>query len=100
MSAGAPGRPLNLAALAVAGAGEPLEVPGGPLVVQELRGPYPLRADVDRWLLVLSGEVIVDLPGGDYRVLRAADALRFPAGSSASLKSVAAPAILAWHVGR
>lgn len=95
-----PGPALNLPALAASAAGEPLAVPGGPFVVQELRARSAMTGTGPRWLLVLSGEVIVDLPGGDFRVLRRGDALHFPEGEGATLSSVAAPAVLVWHASR
>lgn len=95
-----PGRALNLVALARSAAGEAVAVPGGPMDVQELLTPRSVQGATDRWVLVLRGEVIVDFPGGDFRVLRQGDALALPAGSAATLRSVAAPAILAWHAAR
>jgi len=76
-----------------------LAVPGGPFAVQELRHPRELTPDQDGWVVALRGEVIVDLPRGDFRVLRPGDALHLPAGCPVTLRSVAAPAILVWHLG-
>ena len=93
------GRALNLPALARSAAGEPIAVPGWPLSVQHLLGPRTVEGTHGAWLVVMSGEAIVDLPGGDFRVLKAGDALSFPAGAAATLRNVAVPAILVWHVG-
>ncbi len=32
------------------------------------------------WLLVLSGELIIDLPHGDFRILKVGDSLHLPTG--------------------
>jgi len=94
---GSLGRGLNLAALARSAGGEPCEVPGWPLEAQSLVVPTAVAGDRARWLVVLEGEVIVDLPSGDFRVLKAGDGLAFPIGVEAVLRSVARPAVLLWH---
>ena len=100
MSRAAPGRALNLPALASSAAGAEIKVPGEPIAVQQLLAPHDLDGSEARWLLVLSGEVIVDLALGDFRVLRQGDALAFPVGVTATLRSVSAPAVVVWHQGR
>lgn len=74
------GQPLNLPGLAGTGEGKPVEVPGAPLAVQSVTEPCALETDRPQWLLVLEGELIVDLPHGDFRILRVGDALRLGAG--------------------
>ncbi len=100
-AAGEPlGRGLNLAALARSAGGAPVEVPGWPVEVQSLPAPSAVAGERARWLVVLEGEVIVDLPSGAFRVLKAGDGLAFPLGVEATLRSVARPAILLWHTAR
>jgi hypothetical protein len=94
------GRGLNLAALARSAGGAPVEVPGWPVEVQSLSAPSAVSGERARWLAVLSGEVLVDLPSGDFRVLKAGDGLAFPLGVRATLRSVARPAVLLWHAAR
>jgi len=100
LSKAAPGRALNLPALASSAAGAAIAVPGGPFAVQRLLAPHELDGSEERWVLVLSGEVIVDLALGAFRVLRHGDALAFPVGVTATLRSVSAPAVVVWHQGR
>ncbi len=92
-----PGRALNLPALARSAAGEPIDVPGSPLSVQQLVRPRESSGAAARWVLVMSGEVIVDFPAGEFRVLHPGDALGLAAGMTATLRSVATPAVLVWH---
>ncbi|HRQ09487.1 MAG: cupin domain-containing protein [Trueperaceae bacterium] len=95
-----PGRALNLPALARSAAGEPIDVPGSPFRVQQLLVPCDSSGNAARWVMVMSGEVIVDLEAGEFRVLRPGDALDLPAGTTATLRSVATPAMLLWHQAR
>lgn len=100
MSKAGVGRVLNLPALASSALGEAVAVPGQPFSVQQLLAPAVLYGAVPRWLTVLRGEVIVDLPSGDFRVLRSGDGVAFAPGSQATVRSVASPALLMWHEGR
>lgn len=62
--------PLHLLRLARAAPGEWVALPGGPLRVLWTRGP--VRAAQPGWLVCLSGEAVLDLPGpqGDFVRLR------------------------------
>lgn len=51
-------------------------------------------------LVVLQGQVIVDLPGGDFRVLEQGDSLTLPSLVDLALQPVAGQAVLAWHSPR
>lgn len=42
------------------------------------------------WLLVLEGELIIDLPHGDFRILKAGDALHLEAGLALGLQPLEA----------
>ncbi len=68
------GELLNLLHLAKADPGTPKEVPQTPLQVQALTEPVVL-APASLWLLLLEGELIIDLPHGDFRLLKAGDSL-------------------------
>jgi hypothetical protein len=52
----------------------PQTVPGTALQVQALTAPTPLDA-APMWLALLEGELIVDLPHGDFRVLKVGECL-------------------------
>ncbi|ADI15487.1 hypothetical protein [Truepera radiovictrix] len=73
MSASA-GSPLNLLHLAKGDPGAPQTVPGTALQVQALAEPTPLDA-APMWLALLAGELIVDLPHGDFRLLKVGECL-------------------------
>ena len=75
MSASAP---LNLLNLAKAEPGHPKSALTRDLSVQALTETITL-APARVWLLVLEGELIVDLPHGDFRVLRVGDSVRLDA---------------------
>ncbi len=74
-----PAEPLNLISLAKSGAGEVQEVPQTDFRVQVLTEPQPLVLEDDVWLLVLGGDLIIDLPHGDFRTLKKGDSLRLRA---------------------
>lgn len=75
MSASAP---LNLLHLAKAEPGGPKSALERDLSVQALLEPVTF-APAELWLLVLEGELIVDLPHGDFRVLGVGDSVRLSA---------------------
>lgn len=75
MSASAP---LNLLNLAKAEPGLPKSALTRDLSVQALTETITL-APAGLWLLVLEGELIVDLPHGDFRVLKVGDSVRLEA---------------------
>jgi len=74
------GQPLNLLGLAKAGAGQVAPVPGTGLEVLLLDEGRPATIATASWLAVLEGELIVDLPHGDFRILQQGDSLHLPAG--------------------
>ena len=45
-------------------------VPGTDLEVAVISDKKDLELERDLWLLVLSGELIIDLPHGDFRILK------------------------------
>jgi hypothetical protein len=67
---------LNLLALARSAPGQAVGVPGTGLEVLALSAPQARTLQAPLWLLVLEGELIVDLPHGDFRILKAGDSLR------------------------
>lgn len=76
--------PLNLLDLARSEPGRAVAVPGSELAVMALTATTPERLSTPLWLLLLDGDLIVDLPHGDFRhlavgdsVLLSADAVSF-----------------------
>ena len=67
--------PLNLLNLAKAEPGRAKSALTDGLSVQALTEPLTL-VPVKLWLVVLEGELIVDLPHGDFRVLKVGDSLQ------------------------
>lgn len=70
--------PLNLLDLAKAASGDAKSALERELWVQALQGPLTLEP-ATTWLLLLEGELIVDLPHGDFRILKVGDSVRLGA---------------------
>lgn len=70
--------PLNLLHLAKAEPGRPKSALAYDLLVQALAEPATF-APAELWLLVLEGELIIDLPHGDFRVLKVGDSVQVEA---------------------
>ncbi len=87
------GHPLNLSGLAGTNQGQPVKVPGTALSVQSVTERVQFTPQTPQWFLVLEGELIIDLPYGDFRILKTGDFLRLAADTSAHLEPVA-PVIL------
>lgn len=73
-----------------------MDVPGSGLSAQELRTRASRQLAHPQLLLVLEGSLVVDLPEGQFRVLKQGDSLLLPAGSQAALQPIAGQAILVW----
>ena len=67
--------PLNLLNLAKTEPGRAKSALAEGLSVQALTEPLTLNP-TKLWLVVLEGELIVDLPHGDFRVLKVGDSLQ------------------------
>jgi hypothetical protein len=70
--------PLNLLDLAKAAPGDAKSALERDLWVRALQGPLTLEPAAT-WLLLLEGELIVDLPHGDFRILKVGDSVRLGA---------------------
>ena len=66
--------PLNLLNLAKAEPGRAKSALAHGLSVQALAEPWIVDTE-KLWLLVLTGELIIDLPHGDFRVLKVGDSI-------------------------
>ena len=71
---------LNLISLAKTNIGKEETLPGVNLHVQALREPQKLTLEQPLWILCLEGELIVDLPYGDFRILKLGDSMTLAAG--------------------
>ena len=89
-----PAFPLNLISLAKSGAGEVHAIPQTAFSVQALSEPQPLVLEDNVWLLVLEGELIIDLPHGDFRTLQKGDGLLLEAPLEATLTPLVETVIL------
>lgn len=67
----APPAPLHFVRLAAGSPGVWVTLPGGGLRVIQLVGQVAM--DVPGWVLCLKGEVVIDLPDGDFVRLRAGE---------------------------
>lgn len=86
------GEPLDLVALA-RGSGR-ARVPGSDLEVAALDATTPERLERPTWLLLLAGELIVDLPFGDFRKLAVGESLELPAGLRVSFEPLEPSVVL------
>ena len=86
--------PLNLISLAKSGAGEVQAIPQSDFKVQVLMEPQPLVLENNMWLLVLGGDLIIDLPHGDFRTLKQGDSLRLEAPLEVTLTPLEETVIL------
>ncbi len=73
--------PLNLLHLAKTDPSVAKSVLSANLSVQALTAPLTLQP-ASLWLLVLEGQVIIDLPHGDFRLLKVGDSLRLGAAKA------------------
>lgn len=80
------GRPLNLLSLARGAPGRRQAVPGGALEVLAVDGGGPAEGVSGRWLILLAGDLLIDLPHGDFRHLGPGDRLTLPAGIEVGYK--------------
>ncbi len=84
---------LNLINLAKAAGDGSRTVPGTPLKVKmAAKGEEVLESDL--WLLVLAGELIIDLPHGDFRHLKVGDSLKLQADMRVSYTPLSETIIL------
>jgi quercetin dioxygenase-like cupin family protein len=88
---------LNLINLAK-GSSSASNVPGTQLEVLVIQKTQELNLKHDLWLLVLEGELIIDLPFGDFRVLKNGDSLHVPAATTIKFQPVEDTTIL-WQNG-
>lgn len=78
-------QPLNLVALAK-GNPKGSTVPGTKLeaFIVEKEALHELSADI--WIMVIQGELIIDLPYGDFRLLKKGDSLHLERGTKVSFE--------------
>ena len=88
---------LNLIHLAK-GSATASQVPGTNLEVLMIRKPQELVLQNSLWLVVLEGELIIDLPFGDFRVLKNGDSLHLPEQINIKLQPIKDTSVL-WQNG-
>ena len=78
-------QPLNLVALARANP-KGSAVPGTKLeaIIVEQEAMHELPSTI--WLMVIQGELIIDLPYGDFRLLKKGDSLHLEKGTKVSFE--------------
>lgn len=74
---------VNLLALAKSNP-EGISLPGTDLAVRVIADKAEMTLDSDLWVLVLEGELIIDLPYGDFRILKVGESLQLNAGLTIS----------------
>ena len=70
---------VNLIALARSNP-EGISLPGTTLAVSVVAEKAGMTLENDLWVLVLEGELIIDLPYGDFRILKTGESLHLNAG--------------------
>lgn len=88
-----PPQALHLARLAQASPGAWVALPGGALRVLALPGKVTGPAG-GGWLTCVTGEALLDLPGGEFVRLRAAESYRVPADAPWTALPVRAGTVL------
>lgn len=78
---------LNLKNLAKASSSEAV-ISGTGMQVEQISTKRKLEPTTNLWLLVLEGELIIDLPHGDFRILRKNDSLKITEHTQAMLNPV------------
>jgi hypothetical protein len=72
-------KPLNLLDLARSEPGRAVPVPGTDLRVMALQASTAETLTAPTWLLLITGDLLVDLPFGDFRHLEVGDSVVLPA---------------------
>lgn len=85
--------PLNILSLARS-SHQASSIPNTNLEVLSLVKKQTLMLEHTTWLLVLEGELIVDLPFGDFRVLKVGDSLQLAKGLHLKLEPLEETVIL------
>ena len=88
---------LNLRTLAKSNP-EGSAVPGTDLEVRHITEKHELTLEGDLWVLVLSGELIIDLPYGDFRILKEGDCLHLDEGLKISYQPLE-EVVVVWRRG-
>ena len=69
-------------------------VPGTGLETLLIETKEDLRLERGLWLLVLEGELIIDLPHGDFRILKAGDCIHLEQGLKISYQPLETAVVL------
>jgi hypothetical protein len=78
-------QPLNLLSLAKS-SDQASSIPNTPLEVFSLNKKQVITLEQNLWLLVLEGELIIDLPHGDFRMLNVGDSLQLAKGLTVKME--------------
>jgi hypothetical protein len=86
-------QPLNVLSLARSST-TASSIPNTTLEVLSLSKKQTLTLEKTTWLLVLEGELIIDLPFGDFRHLNVGDSLQLPQGLQVKMEPLEETVIL------
>jgi hypothetical protein len=86
-------QPLNVLSLARS-SDKPSSIPNTSLELLALRKIQHITLDKNLWILVLEGELIIDLPFGDFRVLKVGDSLQLAKGLTVKMEPLEETVIL------
>ncbi len=86
-------QPLNVLSLAKS-SDKAVGLPNTNLELLSLHKTQHVTLDKNLWLLVLEGELIIDLPFGDFRVLKVGDSLQLAKGLTVKMEPLEETVIL------
>lgn len=90
-------QPLNVLSLARS-SDKASSIPNTGLELLALRKTQQLKLEHNLWLLVLEGELIIDLPFGDFRVLKVGDSLQLAKGLQVKMQPLEETVILRQNI--
>jgi hypothetical protein len=90
-------QPLNVLSLARS-SDKPSSIPNTGLEVFSLSKKQTLTLEQNTWFLVLEGELIIDLPFGDFRVLKVGDSLQLAKGLQVKMEPLEETVILRQYI--
>ncbi len=90
-------QPLNVLSLARS-SDKASSIPNTNLELLALRKTQQVTLENNLWLLVLEGELIIDLPFGDFRVLKVGDSLQLAKGLQIKMEPLEETVILRLYI--
>jgi hypothetical protein len=97
MSAAKVGQVVSVLGLARAAGEGGAAPPGRRWVTARIEGKTHWQLTSRRWLIALEGDLLIDLPHRDFRIVRRGEALELPAELELDLQPIGEAAAILWH---